>query len=214
MRYNNLYLKRFKITLMMPAKVANTSIKTCVAEQYGWSDKTYKYWMRSRYVSPKEVTKLGTTNILFVRNPYDRFVSLYENKCNNDKKYWPRCHKKSFSEFVDFITTTEHKLTGDIHSRLQIADVMCRGRFLPDMVVRYEQLAKGWEVMCNEYNLPFSELPHKNKSKKRKPWQEYYNSVDRDKIYNYYKRDFELLGYDRWDGLTRKPISLKKRLQH
>ncbi len=125
----------------------------------------------------------------FVRNPYDRFVSAWS---------FFKVHKW----FNDDITPIElsynmNNVTRWLrHFRPQYRFVAIRNMLMAKHY-KYENFSLSWEKICNEYGIG-SPLIRTNQSK-HEPWQYYYYNEPefQSRIYEAYKTDFELFGYDR-----------------
>ncbi|MEP4891919.1 MAG: sulfotransferase family 2 domain-containing protein [Aliiglaciecola sp.] len=133
----------------------------------------------------------------FVRNPFDLIVSLY---------FYIMQSKKHIShELVSNMTFLEF-LQWHLAKKppLQIDFLMneSRDKKLVDYVGRFENLAQDTASIKQQLNLPVSgEIEHRNPSKNRKNkhYKDYYDEESKSLIWNYFRLDFELLGYD-YDG--------------
>lgn len=133
----------------------------------------------------------------FVRNPYDRLVSLYER--NKHLGAW------SFPAFLDvliadpFTATPMPEYPGCAHGWPQ-------SRFLygathdiaPDWLGMLEGIDRDWPIIACRIGASPSRLSHYNLNQNRKPWWgEYYTDALADKAYEFYREDFERFGYKR-----------------
>ena len=116
----------------------------------------------------------------FCRNPYDRAVSMWA--LNNEA----RNIDLTFKEFCQGLKDW----TWGQHIRLpQITwahDL--------DFLGHFENLEQDFGILCDMLDIGQRELPHLNASK-RGPWQDYYDNECMDIIHDWYKEDFERLGY-------------------
>lgn len=133
-----------------------------------------------------------------VRNPYTRLVSFYDYS-----------GKKTFDcSWRDFVKTKiqQNCLTPQvmkIHKNIKDSKWIENGtiregekafdwnRCLVDKIFKLENV----DELKNFLNIQ-SKFPHVNKSTAR-DHMEYYNQELRDIVYDYYNKDFELLGYDK-----------------
>jgi len=142
------------------------------------------------------------------RNPYDRFVSAYEylrtyGGGDNNSPAWTL----SFEETVDlfyrrgrFFYTNEDYVWWPQARFIAIKKII-----LVDKVLRYESLAAEWPGVVEEivkntpdgYSRPKDLLDRVNVTEVRggRKWQEYYTPELKEKVYELYKRDFELFNY-------------------
>ena len=148
----------------------------------------------------------------FVRNPFDRIVSAYED-C---PEVFPAA-----PTFEDFINTM-HKHRSEIHQLQYLRFTNLPGLGLPvgrihfmpmhlmlrdsegvlqvDFVGKYENLEKDFEQVEKMLGVDPTPLPHKNKRKgkpKRRntPWRELYTPELIDKVFDLYAVDISVFGY-------------------
>jgi len=130
----------------------------------------------------------------FVRNPWDRLVSLFfYRKLNN--KY------KDFKEFCLDFKDWEIEPIGLYNSRLnsQFNDQVSwlideKGRLLVDFIGRFERLEEDFSKICHILRVR-NTLPHRNRSN-HSAYREYYDGTSIEIVRNKYIRDVEFFGYD------------------
>jgi len=150
----------------------------------------------------------------FVRNPWDRMVSIY--------KQLGYFHRYDFKSFL--INIFEQKVWERKYWFVRPqSDFVCNedGKLLVDFVGRFENLQNDFYDICEKINLPLIELPFINKTKKaitlnrnpgklvkyawyqikgkqiqfHKNYQDYYDSESRDLVATIYQSDIELFEY-------------------
>lgn len=151
-----------------------------------------RFWAHGRQEMWSVVFKWG-----FVRNPWDRFVSVYFR--------WPptKNRPEHFRKFV----LGEFRETGFDVPKMKINKWKLHHHFLPqhhflcvggsigvDFVGRFEDLQNDWSYVCRRAGVPHRELPVVNKGA-HKPYQEYYDPDTAAVIGEMYERDAELFGY-------------------
>lgn len=149
----------------------------------------------------------------FVRNPYSRAVSLYtfirrsvretgyrwylpiRRGRNLDLWRWPATRAylatRSFSEFI-----RHPELQPDPGMRSQ-ADWLCDGdgRLMVDFVGKVENIDTDYATVAERAGLGIESLTTHNRSG-RGSWREHVSDADYEYLYDVYRRDFELFGYD------------------
>lgn len=71
-----------------------------------------------------------------------------------------------------------------------------RGEIAVDFIGKLENFAEDWKHISDTLGLSTVELVNqKLNASKHKPYQEYYTKELQELVYNYYKEDFDLLGY-------------------
>ena len=129
----------------------------------------------------------------FIRNPWDRMVSIYSNMDNNlvsmAKRQKINLNDLSFTEFIETIDKLEH-----IHLVPQYKFIYNKKEKLCiDFIGRFESFQKDFNALCNQLNKKI-ELPHINRSQ-HKPYRDYYSQKTKKIIAKKYKKDIELFGY-------------------
>jgi chondroitin 4-sulfotransferase 11 len=168
---------------MKIAKVAGTSILRNVLEKE-INDVIHKKDHKMEFdIWYENITKERLDryfSFTFVRNPWDKIVSLYHHFKV----------KESFKQFV-LDGKSKYKRSMIAHSLPQYHYI----EFTPlDFVGRYENLEEDWKFVANKIGV-CNKLPHINKSN-HKHYTEYYDDETIEVIRNEYKKDIELLGYD------------------
>jgi len=128
----------------------------------------------------------------FVRNPWDRVVSLYERTEPLQMK-----GKMSFDEFVDWI---EYSSATCIHSsphRYQLDwFVDSNGNMLADFIGRFERLDQDWAFVADKLGITEKSLPHSRTNPRSRHYTEYYNARTRELIAQKFRVDIERFGYE------------------
>lgn len=150
----------------------------------------------------------------FVRNPFDRLVSCYEDKVKTPKQHNGRYFfdtrynniliKKlfgnkfhpdmSFDEFVELVYKIPDFLS-DGHFKSQHSILYKNNKLKVDYVGKFENLEIDWNYIAEQNSLPT--LDKKNTSD-RKNWESYYTSEKTvQMVRDRYNNDFKYFNYDR-----------------
>lgn len=126
----------------------------------------------------------------FVRNPWDRVVSLYERKEALELR-----KEMSFEQFVGWIQYSSATCLHSSPHRYQLDwFVDPNGKVLADFIGRFERLAEDWAFVA--HRLGVSEvLPHTRANPRARHYTEYYNDRTRRVIAEKFKIDIETFGY-------------------
>jgi len=169
-------------------KVGSSSIRMLI-ENLGFEFGTGRF-------KPYDLNKYqGYFKFAFLRNPWARLVSCYNDKVNgndNKIKFYAACRGKDFAFFLDFLKDKD--LTGvDRHVRLQsslfpINELDCLGK-----IENFEQ--DIYTIFHDKLNLEIGNIPQINNSNST-DYREYYNDDQRQLIAELYKSDIELGEYE------------------
>jgi hypothetical protein len=127
----------------------------------------------------------------FVRNPWDRVVSLYERTEALQLR-----DRMTFDEFVDWIQYSSATCVHSSPHRYQLDwFVDPNGNVLADFIGKFERLDEDWAFVAKK--LAVSEkLPHQRANPRTRHYSEYYTPRTRDIIANKFKVDIERFGYE------------------
>jgi hypothetical protein len=147
------------------------------------------------HVLAKNITDLKQfKSFAVVRNPYERMVSSfffykYLYKGSRDiGRYFKRY--RTFAEFITRFNACEYR--DDMQFLPQYKFIFDDdGKLLVDHVLRFETLADDWSKLIGRE----SRLPMKNRS----PYKEFdpYTEHTQEVVYQMFKKDFELLNYNK-----------------
>jgi len=216
-----------KLLYFSVSKAGNTSIK---ASMYAIPEKD-DYRDIHKAVDPMDqsarVSSIGDFmdyyKFTFVRNPFDRLVSCYENKLHSDKAYVGTSIKDLiYDKYLMGYLSKDMGFVRFARRVCRIPDCMAdrhflsqsfgmydkKGRLLPDFVGKFENFADDFEVVREKFDL--APLPHYNKTSKGN-WMDYYDLPTAKLVYRRYKKDIEEFGYqDAYDELVRYITEKKK----
>ena len=140
----------------------------------------------------------------FVRNPWDRILSLYHFYNNQtkdhpfysaDKPQVDYIHDNhiSFLDFCKHVANDEEIFARKPHVKPYI-DYYMLPEYNYDFVGRVETLQQDFNTICDKIGIPKQKLPHKNKTK-HKHYTEYYDDETRAIVAEKYAKDIEYFEY-------------------
>lgn len=199
----NTILEKEKLVYIENTKVACTSIRASMKQ---------KEKIKKNFALTEEQRDYYIFS--YVRNPFARLVSCYNNKiCNkNDNWLYVRymfyalryglSKKISFKDFVvaiekipenkrDIHFRTQHSILYKIHKPVEKIDY----------IWKFENLQEDFEQnIAQKFSLP--SLPKKNTSaKKWQDWRDYYDLKTAEIVYNIYKKDIDTWYPEAYDEL-------------
>ena len=130
----------------------------------------------------------------FVRNPWDRVVSLYERREALELKA-----QMTFDQFADWIQYSSSTCIHSSPHRYQLDwFVDPNGKMLADFIGRFERLQEDWAFVAKKLGLSET-LPHARANPRTRHYSEYYTPRTRRLIEEKFKVDIETFGYQ-FDG--------------
>mgnify|MGYP001177122735 CR=1 FL=1 len=155
----------------------------------------------------------------FVRNPYDRFVSAWrwgelKFEKEGDLDFYKKDSHVSFEQYISLTTDLDYRKNHSfLWSEYDSYHTLPQFEFFPhlngghyftdkidpdftcDFIGRFENINEDFNKVCSSIGLKELKLPHAYKGKSRESdaiWTDNLKS----KVYNYYKKDFELFNYE------------------
>ncbi|USN97915.1 MAG: sulfotransferase family 2 domain-containing protein [Phycisphaeraceae bacterium] len=128
----------------------------------------------------------------FVRNPWDRVVSLFSRK-ERGREQGP----ETWDEFVEWIENASDTCVHPTPHRNQLDWFLDeRGEVAVDFIGRFERLDTDFATICERLGLDVPPLPHEKRNPAgRKHFTEYYTAAQRDLIGEKFRVDVEHFGY-------------------
>jgi Sulfotransferase family len=127
----------------------------------------------------------------FVRNPWDRVVSLYERAEGLQFR-----NTMSFDEFVDWIQYSSSTCLYPTPHRYQLDwFVDPSGNVLADFIGKFERLDEDWAFVAQKLGIA-ERLLHRMANPRARHYTEYYTLRTRDVIANKFRVDIERFGYE------------------
>jgi hypothetical protein len=131
----------------------------------------------------------------FVRNPWDRLVSCWQNKVV-DRNYFNfknETHEelKDFPRFVEWVETLKIE-TADIHLRTQSTLIDLENC---DYLGRMETFEDDIAEVFKAIDLPNKSQKTSNRTSERKAYQDYYTGDLLKRVEKMYSKDIQIFGY-------------------
>ena len=162
-----------------------------------------------KHQSIKEYSKLADNahgfenyfKFTFVRNSWDRFLSLYKYRVKTNQTKLRR-RPVSFKEWAKNIYDKNPKHY-NIPNELQLLMLSeqldwitdTTGKVNMDFIGRFENLQEDFNTVCDKIGIPKQKLPHINKTE-HKHYTEYYDDETREIVTEKYAKDIEYFGYE------------------
>jgi hypothetical protein len=140
----------------------------------------------------------------FVRNPWDRLVSVWAHlkgyRLNQKRQRDSNSFLSDFRLFAysvcdvdsDFVRPVGKLVTDDWSQANPQVEWL---RWGVDFVGRYENLDEDWIALCTVLGIPLVILSRENNSSRKSGYQQYYDDELRDLVGEYYREDIERWGY-------------------
>lgn len=200
-------------------KVASTSIKTALMDSEN---------IATSYPEYMEIHQVGTAGrhsllnpkywryfkFAFVRDPFDRLVSCYEDRVRRPiyipvnrhyfdtdynhiliKRLFGECFDRdmSFRDFVNLVCRIPDQLA-DGHFKSQYGWTHHLHKRIPNFIGKLESFERDWEWLSSRFNLP--DIEHRNPSTRRHNMYEYYSSPDLvEAVARRYRKDIHTFDY-------------------
>ena len=153
-----------------------------------WKDDQKKWERKMARLNPKRFEHVFTFAI--VRNPFDRAVSAF--------KYLQLKGvvetKLEFRKFCYDILRIQGT-SFNPHFDIQSDGLFCDGFPIPKFIARFEKIEQDWQIISKAIKGP-QELPHQNKSKRKKDYAEYYDDFSKELISTLYAEDLKNFYYE------------------
>lgn len=197
-----LYTQKENITWFVVPKTATRSMHAFFKQNnLKFPNETFKNFKKQN----------NTFAFAFVRNPWDRLVSTYENKVRlqwqnetfsklpNVKyriKFYEQFKDSDFKKFALSICN------GDLDNRHIKEQLSCFPVNDMNFIGRFENLQKDFNTVCGEIGINNTQLPHSNSSQRdyfkplHKSYTEYYDDQTREIVAKKFARDIEHFGYE------------------
>ena len=171
-------------------KVAGNSLHRFI---WGDNERRYTSHRTPTFLVTKQMWETNVS-IVAVRHPFDRLISSYSYHTKPEyqgyfSKKLPKLKEMTLEEYFDFfknvpyVIMPQYYYTRHFLSKKEV-----------DYILRFEDLENDIKEVSQKLRLNYHEIPHLNASKRSKANLIISDSL-KQKIINYYRKDFDLLGY-------------------
>lgn len=154
----------------------------------------------------KNIDFADYTIFTFTRNPWDRLVSCWSQKCFIDEKYLQNAKffiKYKNIEFKDFVKVIEKEVTDegmhyDKHITAQTTLLDAYKAEIGDVEIlkcKLENITEDLNIILEKLGATSNFCPRKNKTK-HKHYTEYYDEETKSIVAKKYAKDIEHFGYE------------------
>jgi len=200
---------KHKFIFIFQHKCASSSLKRALSKVDNFN-KFFHHGAKSEDYKNNQMTKYSDYFVFAnIRNPYERAVSSWmylQKDFPFEKKLAPPV-ERNFPKGLSLKDTFKNlpKSNGKqdrsnhdyIHITQQQVDTLLNkeGKFITDMLIRFENLQEDFNTGCDKIGIPQQQLPHENKTK-HKHYTEYYDDETREIVAEKYAKDIEYFGYE------------------
>lgn len=209
------YIPEKKVLYLSVSKAGNTSIKASLFNLH--ADKTYRDIHRKVHSlnQAKNIDKIGEFpdyfKFTFVRSPFRRLVSCYENKLHTDQDKVGKTIRfliydsylmgflakdRGFGNFARRVCMIPDRISDRHFVSQSMNAIGPDGKLLVDYVGKLENMEADYAPIREKYGFP--PLPHYNRTRKaRQNWMDYYDLDTARRVYKRYETDIRVFGYQK-----------------
>jgi len=187
---------KYKFIFIHINKTAGTSIEA-ILNNYA---ENFKIKHQPINALNKEAIDNSYFKFTFVRNSWDRFLSLYKYRVKTNQT---NLGNKTIC-FKDWAKKIHHKDPFYYNNTCQMKNLMLSEQvdWITDetktinmnFIGRFENLQNDFNLVCDKIGISRQQLPHTNKTN-HKHYTEYYDDETREIVAEKYARDIEYFGY-------------------
>ncbi len=214
------YLPEKKVLYLSVSKAGNTSIKAsmfAIPHAANYRAIHQKVHTLHRSAGLGQIDDFADYyKFTFVRNPFHRLVSCYENKLHTDVDQLGNgirfliydaylmgflSKDRGFKNFARRVCMIPDRIADRHFVSQSMGALTSDGKLVVDFFGKLERMEKDYEPLRQRFG--FAPLPHYNKTRRSgKSWMDYYDLDTARRVYKRYRTDIEVFGYqDAYDKL-------------
>ena len=193
---------KHKFIFIFQHKCASSSLRNTLVKNDNFN-LSFHWGTNSKEYQNDELKKYSDYFVFAnIRNPYARAVSSWTYLQRDFRFERQFTRGLSFKDTFKNLPKSNGKLCNKsnhdyLHITQQQTDTLLddKGKFITDMLIRFENLQEDFNIVCDKIGIPRQELPHKNPTK-HKHYTEYYDDETRQIVAEKYAKDIEYFGYE------------------
>jgi hypothetical protein len=155
----------------------------------------FEYHMGIEDILREHPTSKDYFKFCFVRNPWARFLSAYEEFRDPGHHGWSK-ELLAYDTFEDFcLGFNDTEIKDEIHFVPLSKQVCINGELVMDYVARFENYEQEFRKIFNLTHLNLGAIPHERKAINEQNYTQEYTNKTRQLIGDFYKSDLEMFGY-------------------
>lgn len=191
-----MYLENSKAIYIATQRVASTSIQESLLrnideDSIGHQDLVNYEQAEDKYGKPA----LNKNFVFsFVRNPWDRMVSIFFHQAETNPKLLYSTGARTFEDFVNEVT--QNRL-GTLHDLCHTQVSMLKNKFSDirlDYTGRFEELNRDYKTVCEAISIEPTRLRKLNQSNHFN-YKHYYNDDLKSKVARFFEEDIDTFKY-------------------
>jgi hypothetical protein len=197
---------KHKFIFLFQHKCASSTLRSAL-EKIDDFNLSFHWGVKSKEYKNDELKKYSDYFVFAnIRNPFERAVSawIYLQKSFPFERQFTKglSLKKTFTNLPQandkLYTELDGRSNHDYrHITQEQVDTLLNkeGKFITDMLIRFENLQEDFNTVCDKIGIPQQQLPHENKTK-HKHYTEYYDDETKQIVAEKYAKDIEYFGYE------------------
>lgn len=191
-----MYLENNKAIYIATQRVASTSIQESLLRNIDEDSTSHQDLVNYEQAEDKYGKPALNKNFVFsfVRNPWDRMVSIFFHQVETNPKLLYSTGARTFEDFVNEVT--QNRL-GTLHDLCHSQVSMLKNKFSDirlDYTGRFEELNRDYKTVCEAISIEPTRLRKLNQSYHFN-YKHYYNDNLKSKVARFFEEDIDTFKY-------------------